>query len=166
MTQPPIKPLTGRRVFLYFLAFFGLITAVLATLTTLAVRTHTGIVTQHPYEEGLAYNKTVAAYDQQQQLGWKGMLTTTPLPNGKLEWQVHLVVKDAAGAQVPMTNVIVKLSRPVDARGSFDATLLPASVGEGYSANVIFPLAGVWEVRAYARSNDDTYQIAKRVVIE
>ncbi|MEQ1705902.1 MAG: FixH family protein, partial [Rickettsiales bacterium] len=64
--------MTGKRVWWYFVAFFGFIAAVNAVMVTLAIRTHSGVVTEHPYEKGLAYNQVVEAEKNQQKLGWNG----------------------------------------------------------------------------------------------
>ena len=78
--------MTGRAVWWYFVAFFGVVAAVNAVMATLAIRTHSGVVTEHPYEKGLAYNQVVAAEAQQEALGWKG---TINYKNGVLNFILH-----------------------------------------------------------------------------
>ena len=57
--------MTARHVWWYFVAFFGFIAAVNAAMVTIAIRTHSGVVSEHPYEEGLAYNAVVHAEKMQ-----------------------------------------------------------------------------------------------------
>lgn len=64
MQQPlpsPRKPLSGRRVLFMFLAFFCVFGSVDAYFVITALGTHPGVVTEHAYEKGLAYNQTLAA---------------------------------------------------------------------------------------------------------
>ena len=59
----------------YFVAFFVVIAVVLVGMVTVAVRTQTGVVTEHPYEKGLAYNETVKQAEIQESLGWNGEIS-------------------------------------------------------------------------------------------
>ena len=63
--------LTGAKVLLILLGFFGLVFGVNALLAYDAVSTFSGEVVAHPYEDGLAYNGQIAAAQAQAQRGWK-----------------------------------------------------------------------------------------------
>lgn len=142
----------------YFVAFFVFIALTDAVLVTLAVRTQTGMVTKHPYEKGLAYNKVITAADKQAQLGWKGDITTTPTTKQKIN--LTFTLRDASGKVIPADNVSATLTRVT--QDGMDFTV-PLKHG---AAEITFPLAGLWEVRLYASSNGASYQQSKRIVVQ
>ena len=143
----------GKRVWRYFLLFFGMIAAVNAAMVTLAIRTHTGIVTEHPYEKGLAYNEVVQAEEKQQALGWKG---TISYENGMLTFSLF----DRAGKRIVPQQVNASISRPTQAGMDFSLTLASKPTP------VHFPVKGLWEVRVDAVSEGVHFQQSKRIVVE
>lgn len=142
----------------YFVAFFLCIALVDGVMVTLAVRTQSGLVTDHPYEKGLAYNNVVQAASQQEQLGWKGTIGfhNTAVKEGTIAF----TVKDAAGKTLTMEKITAVISRP-SAMGS-DFTV---ALHEGDNA-ISFPLEGVWEIRIYATQGDNNYQQSKRIMVQ
>jgi nitrogen fixation protein FixH len=52
------KPLTGRRVFIYFLIFFGIIILVNVLFLKVAVRTNPGVISEHTYEKEMKFEKS------------------------------------------------------------------------------------------------------------
>lgn len=153
--KTPIKktPIKGRTIFFYFLAFFGTIATVDAVMVTLAIRTHTGTVTEHPYEKGLAYNTVVNAQANQEKLGWRGTITVT-------KNRVAFVLFDDSNKLIKPDFIKAHFSRPTQAGMDFEVEL---NHGE---AQVSFPAKGSWEVRIFASIGDKKYQQVKRVVIE
>ena len=118
----------------YFVAFFAVVFAADAVMVTLALRTHTGTVTKHPYEEGLAYNRTLeaAAAQEAQQL--------TP----KVAYENGALVVTLEGAE----NVIAEIRRPTDSRYDQTVTLTPDAT-RTYRATLDLPLRGQWEARVF-----------------
>lgn len=137
----------------YFVMFFVAIALVDATMVTLAVRTHTGTVTDHAYEKGLAYNRVVAAEATQEALGWKASITLT----GK---QLRVLLRDSNGAPLQAQSIKAHISRPTQAGMDFDVALKDGQ------ATIDFPLKGLWEIRIYALANGHSYQQSQRVVVE
>ena len=144
--------MTGRRVGWYFLAFFGFVAAVNAVMVTLAIRTHSGIVTEHPYEQGLAYNEVVKAADDQESWGWKVKVV---LINDEL--QVQMMDKNNVPLKAESVNVY--FYRPSQTGMDFNMTM------EGMSAKVKFPAGGIWEVRLWARVGIRQFQHTQRIVV-
>jgi len=149
----PTTPLKGKRVFLYFLAFFGMIAVVNGVMIILALRTHTGTVTEHAYEKGLAYNDVVNAKTDQEKLGWKGNIA---LNNNRLTFALF----DASNEPIQPDSVKVQFSRPTQAGMDFEVEL------KNGEASILFPTKGSWEVRVFATVGDKKYQQVKRVVVE
>lgn len=148
----------GRRVFWYFVLFFVTLIAVDVTMATVAIRTQTGVVTEHPYETGVAYNKVVAAYKEQEALGWKGDVS---FKAGVFSFSL----KDSANHPVIAEKVTAQFSRPTQSGMDFSATFAANGNGE-YSVSPSFPAKGVWDVRLFATQGDKHYQHPQRIVVE
>lgn len=152
--------LTGRRVFFYFLAFFLLIAAVNAVMVALAIRTHSGLITDHPYEKGLAYNKVVVAEEAQEKLGWSGLIELRHPREGGNPFAIYFELKDKSGAIIHPEKTTATISRPTQDGMDFAIELGAAETP------VKFPAKGVWEVRVDAVVGDKNYQQSKRIVVE
>ena len=63
--------LTGAKVLLILLAFFGVVFGVNGLMAYDALSTFRGEVDPHAYQDGLAYNSQIAAAAAQTQRGWK-----------------------------------------------------------------------------------------------
>lgn len=142
----------------YFVLFFVVIALVDTVMVTLAVTTHTGTVTDHPYEKGLAYNKVVEAAQAQKNLGWKGQIDfkVTDGNSGVLTF----TLTDESGAVIIPDSVKADFFRPAQAGMDFSIVL------DEEKTSVEFPLPGLWEARIYAKKGKQTYQQAKRIVIQ
>lgn len=156
MTAAPLK---GRNVFFYFLAFFGFIAAVNAVMVTLAIRTHTGTVTEHAYEKGLAYNDVVRAEVDQEKLGWKGAITLEKSHENLNAYAITFLLKDRNGTALHPTETTAKIFRPTQAGMDFEVAL------KNNEASITFPDKGLWEVRVFATLGKVHYQQVQRVVV-
>ena len=145
--------MTGRRVAIYFVAFFGFIIAVNAVMMTLAIRTHSGTVTDHPYEKGLAYNQVVEAQQNQEALGWKGSINYR---NGALSFDLH----DKNNLPIAPEKTTAIITRPTQQGMDFTVEL------KGAETPVSFPENGLWEVRVDAEHEGVHYQQSKRIVVQ
>lgn len=145
--------MTGRRVFSYFVAFFGFIVAVNAVMITLALRTHSGMVTDHPYEKGLAYNRVVEAEQEQAALGWKSTLN---YEGGML----HFELRDRENNLIVPDKLTANFTRPSRQGMDFSVEMKAAD------AIVDFPVRGLWEVRVVAVHQGVHYQKSRRIIVE
>lgn len=154
-----ILPLTqGYRILAYFLAFFGCLLLVDGVMVTLAIRTQTGMVTEHPYEKGLAYNKVVQAAATQEALGWKGDIVFTQ--TGKDKGTLALKVKDVSGNILVFENIKADIYRPTQAGMDFTVPF------HDDVAKIAFPRKGLWEIRIYATKGHQAYQQSTRIIVE
>jgi nitrogen fixation protein FixH len=142
----------------YFVMFFVGLAVVDGVLVTLAVRTQTGVVTDHAYEKGLAYNEVVDAAAAQAALGWKGAIEFVPSAGNA--GTLRLKLSDTSGKLLTLDSATATIIRPTQAGQDFEVTL---SNGE---APVTFPEAGQWEVRIFANVGGTPYQQSKRIVVE
>lgn len=152
--------MTGKRVFWYFAAFFGFIAAVNAVMMTLAIRTHSGVVTDHAYEKGLAYNQVVAAEKAQRELGWMGELILRHSREEENPFALLFTLKDKAGNPIAFDKATATITRPAGQGMDFTLELT------GERTPVAFPANGVWYVRVDAIAGDKNFQHSKRIVVE
>lgn len=147
----------------YFVIFFLALTLIYATMVTIAIRTQTGIVTQHPYEQGLAYNHIVQASEKQTMLQWKGDIHYDSISRqkGKLSFILH----DASGNLLVPEKVSASITRPTQAGMDFTLPLQAAPSGM-FETDITFPQEGLWEIRIYTQSPEGTYQQSRRLVLE
>lgn len=137
----------------YFVLFFTIIAAVNAVMVTMAIRTHTGTITDHPYEKGIAYNQVVKAESKQEELGWKANIN---LNNNILQ----VSFKDAHDAVLHADKITARMIRPTQEGMDFEVAL------ENGQTSVDFPVKGLWEIRIFASIEGQSYQQSKRVVVQ
>jgi nitrogen fixation protein FixH len=145
--------MTGKQVALYFVAFFGFIAIVNAAMVTLAIRTNSGVVTEHPYEKGLAYNKIIDAEKKQEELGLNNVL------NYK-DGMLHFELRDKNNKIITPESATVTITRPTMQGMDFVIEL------KGIDTAIDFPAKGLWELRVNAKIDGNNYQQSKRIVIE
>ena len=143
----------------YIVAFFVVVAVLDGIFVYVATSTHTGVVTEHAYDEGLAYNETVAAADAQKQLGWQSEIVLTG--NRMLSFSL----KDTDGK--PLTGAVVKAQfmRPTQAGMDFSLELSESADGV-YTAPVTFPVDGLWDVRVFALEGEHDFQAHERLVVK
>lgn len=146
----------GKRVLLYFVLFFGLIIVVNIILVRLALGTFSGTVSTHPYEDGLAYNRVIAAEKAQAALGFTHR---AHYANGAL----HLTLRDAKGAVLTPHSAHAQFRRPAQKGHDVSATLT------GEITPISLPLKGVWDVQIDAEilhnAAPQHYQVNTRIVV-
>jgi len=145
--------MTGKQVALYFVAFFGFIAIVNAAMVTLAIRTNSGVVTEHPYEKGLAYNKIIDAEKKQEELGLNNILN---YKDGLL----HFELRDKNNKIITPESATATITRPTMQGMDFVIEL------KGVDTAIDFPAKGLWELRVNAKIDGNNYQQSKRIVIE
>lgn len=140
----------GKLIFIYFLAFFALIIVVNSIFIYVALGTHSGVVTEQPYEKGLAFNETLAKAKAQVNLEH-----TVSYESGVLRWSL------------PMGNAVVNANivRPVQDGYDFEIPL--KHMGGGiYEANPTFPLKGAWTANLKAIWDNQQFQTSHDFIAE
>ena len=142
----------------FFVMFFGVIFAVNAVFVTVALKTQTGMVTQHPYEEGITYNRTLDEAAREKALGWRADIE---LRGGNT---ISLTLHDKDNAPIKHADIVAKAVRPV--QDGYDFELALTDQGNGvYSAPADFPLPGQWDIRIYAKWKGTSYQHSKMLIV-
>jgi nitrogen fixation protein FixH len=152
-----IKKTSDKWIPWYFVAFFVVLAILDGIFVAIAVSTHTGVVTEHAYKKGLDYNKTVAASERQDILGWHGRINI----NGTL---LSFYLEDKNGSVIEHAYVKAYFSRSTQDGYDFSEPLVSQSNGN-YSKNIDFPLKGQWDVIIEVQWNQKQYQQSKRIII-
>ncbi len=78
-TSSPSYQITGRKVLVTMVCFFGIIAVVDGIMIYQAVSTFGGLETKDAYRKGLAYNQRIAESAAQEQLGWSEKVAFDPV---------------------------------------------------------------------------------------
>jgi nitrogen fixation protein FixH len=102
--------LTGWHVLAIVTGFFTVVTAVDVGFVVMAVKTFPGEVSSTPYEDGLAYDRSLAQLRAQERLGWRA--TAAAEPSG-----ASVEVRDRAGKPIAGLALTGTLEHPATAAG-------------------------------------------------
>lgn len=141
----------------YFVAFFVVLAILDGIFVYLANSTHTGVVTEEAYQKGLDYNKTIAAAEAQEALGWG---SKTELKND----QLLSLITDANGNPLVGARVRAQFFRPTQDGSDFVVPLMEVSDGR-YVSSSLAAKPGQWDVRIFVEWKQLQYQKAQRIVV-
>ncbi len=139
MRSPTI--ITGRMVLYGILMFFGVIVLVNGIFVYFAMDSWPGLSTENAYEEGKAYNKTIAIQEAQQALGWSSRVTLLKGDNERHLFRIDF--RDEQDQPLSGLNVSTAFTRPVGDKNMIELSLTEVSDGL-YEGSVALPLAGRW----------------------
>jgi nitrogen fixation protein FixH len=143
-TLPSERPLTGRHVLMITVGFFLAVFAVDGVFVYRAIATFPGEVSATAYEDGLAYDRTLAARDRSAALGWKVEVAAGAVPG-----RVIARISDAAGAPLAGLTVSGDLTRPATDAGRKRLEFRPLRPGV-YQAEAGIGRGG-WDLTLEAR---------------
>lgn len=147
-----------------FVGLMALVVAVNGTLIYFALHTFSGLDTDHAYQEGLDYNKTLAAAAASAALGWQANIAVTPIATGD-RLTLHLVDKN--GQAITGLTITGQMVRTVSAAldQSIALSPVPGSPGD-YQTDVTLPARGNWELRLEARGDGPEWQLIEHLFIK
>ena len=134
--------LKGWHVLAAFVVFFGVDIAVNAYFMVSAYKTFPGETSLTPYEDGVAYNATLAQKRAQAALGWR--LAAGLDGRGRIRVDAF----DRTGAPIRGLKVQVHLERPATQAGARDVPLTEAAPGVYLGA--ASALGGAWDLAVTA----------------
>ena len=114
MTALSKKPLTGRTVLVYLLAFFGVVIGANLVMMKLAMDTLPGTEVDSAYRASLAFNSDVAAARAQEHRGWQVNAHVERKTDGIA--LVAVEARDKNGAPLAGIGFTARLARPTDKR--------------------------------------------------
>lgn len=147
LASPP--PLTGRKVLVMLLAFFGVVIGVNLVMMRLAIQTLPGTEVDSAYSASLAYDGEIAAARDQDARHWKVDAHIARGSGGGATLQVE--ARGADGKPISGIKFQGRLERPTDRRA--DKVVSLAEVGIGiYRGNAATAEAGQWDLVLEAES--------------
>ncbi len=129
----------------YFLVLFFVVIAIVnAFFVYIAINTHTGVVTENPYQKGLEYNAVLEKSRAQPDID-----QFAKYENGILRW----TLKNTDGTPIEQAEVTANLVRAIEQ--GYDTELIFTHKGGGiYEADVgTLPKAGLWIARLKSQWN-------------
>jgi nitrogen fixation protein FixH len=143
----------GWHVRVGLLAFFGAVIAVDVGFAIQAYRTFPGEVSATPYEDGLQFNRTLAARAEEKSLGWRAAIQATVLGAGSNPGSgrvlLRISIKDAAGLPVRDLKISGRLERPATEAGALAPRF--TETGPGIYQAVVPETPGAWDLTLNAR---------------
>lgn len=121
------KILTGKRVLLYLLLFFGATFAVNGYMMKRAIETLPGVAVDSPYEAGQRYNKEIAAAAAQASRSWKVDARVERDPDGRARLQVN--ARDSESKSLAGLAFTARLEWPADKRRDIPVRLTEREAG-------------------------------------
>ena len=148
-------PLRDRIIPWYFVMAFMVVFAVNGVFVYMATSTHSGVVSEHAYEQGLEYDSLRATAAQQTALGWQADLQ---LQLGKIVLQLI----DADGK--PLEDAAAQVLARWPVKQGQDVTLILTPQGGGaYTASRPLPRKGQWDVTVNIEWKQHAHQFRKRL---
>ena len=166
MTEIPSdhKPLSGRTVLLWLLAFFGVVIAMNIVMMTLAIQTLPGTEVDNAYRAGLAYNGEIGAAQAQNARGWK--VGAELVRDADAHAAIRIEARDKSGAPLAGLAMSARLMRPIDSRADRVFALTEREAGIYHGAAVDVP-AGQWNLVIEAdRGGSRLFLSHNRVVLK
>lgn len=155
------RPLSGRTVLLWLIAFFAVVSLANGILIRAAVTTFGGVETASSYQAGLAFTREAAAARAQDALHWQVKASVRPFAERTL---VEIDARDAAGRPLPGLQASVNLSHPADRRADQPVTL--SEDVSGHFRGTAAPIAGQWDVVIeLSRDGERLFRSRNRVVL-
>lgn len=152
--QPARKNPKDKWIPLYFVAFFAVIALVDGIFVYMAVSTQTGVVTEHAYEKGLAFNETLAEARAQ-----PALQQSATFEDGLLRWRLA----DEGGAAITHADVSAHIKRPVQDGFDFDIKL--EHKGDGlYEAAIQTPQKGLWQAGLKSVWDNQKFQTSLKFI--
>jgi len=137
------KPLTGTKVFLMLVAFFGIVIGVNVTMMKLAIATLPGTDVDSPYSAGLTYDREISAAQDQAARKWQVNAHIERRADGAATLQVD--ARDAKGQPMSGLNFGGRLERPTDKRADLAVELSEVGIGI-YRGNAAAVAPGQWDL--------------------
>lgn len=156
------KPLTGTKVFLMLVAFFGVVIGVNVTMMKLAIATLPGTDVDSPYAAGLTYDREISAAQDQVARKWKVNAHIERRNDGGAVLQVE--ARDAGGQPLTGLKFGGRLERPTDKRADLAVELTEAGIGL-YRGNAVSVAPGQWDLVIEGEARGERVFLSRNRVI-
>ncbi len=144
-SMPKVKrrgELTGFKVLMWLLIFFGVVFAINGVMVREAISTFGGVETNSSYQAGLMFEKNVADAQRQEALHWQvdGKLAR----DGAGRAVLNITARDAKGAPLAGLTADARLAHPANER--LDHVIALQAAGAGVFRGSAEAQAGQWDL--------------------
>lgn len=146
-----------------FAGSLGVVVAVNGALVYFAIASSTGLVNEHPFDQGSSYNRVLNAGEAQDALGWRG--TVSFAETGAQRGELAAQFTDHDGRALTGLTVTAHVVRPVEPLPAVTVALSETAAGR-YAGAAELSRLGQWEVRIAARRGGDLFEFAERIVVK
>ena len=149
-----------------WLAAIILVLLVNAGFIITAVMTNPGLVDKDYYEKGRDFEQEFSTLKEtRHRLGWKMHLEAVQAPHTNQTARYTLSAADRTGIPVAADQVIIRAYRPSDASSDFTTEMQEVTPGI-YTAELTFPLKGLWDLTAILHKGDDQLKVTRRINVQ
>ena len=107
---PGGRPLNGWKALAIFCGLFSIVLIANGALSYFAIKSFSGEVIPHPYENGLAYNREILAARAQNNRNWRVDVALTKLSSDKTE--ISIIARDKNGNTLQHLNFDARIEAP------------------------------------------------------
>jgi nitrogen fixation protein FixH len=152
----------------WVLAWIGGILLVLAVniaFIVTAILTNPGLVDKNYYEKGKAQEQNF--FKQQEarnRLGWQMKLDAVRKPVVGQSARYSFSIVDTKGLPIDGDTAVISAYRPSDVNADFSTEMQKIAPGI-YTAELTFPLKGIWDISAKLTKGEDSLKVAHRISV-
>jgi nitrogen fixation protein FixH len=157
-----MKPLTGTKVLVMLIAFFGVVIGVNATMMKLAIATLPGTEVDSPYAAGLTYEREISAAHAQAARNWQVDAHVERRSDGSATLQID--ARDAAGRPLSGLAFAGRLERPTDKRADLAVEVAETGIGT-YRGEAAAVAPGQWDLVIEGASHGERVFLSRNRVI-
>jgi nitrogen fixation protein FixH len=133
---------------------------VIAASIIIGIKSFEGTVTEHPYEEGIAWDETRR---KKAELGWNVVIEKRDLRIGQNE--IFILTLDKFDKPLADAEIALMISRP--ATSAYDREFDTIKLSEGrFRTTIDFPLYGYWDIIIQANQNGNNISYKQKVFVE
>ena len=137
------KPLTGRKVVLLLVAFFGVVIGVNLVMMRLAIQTLPGTEVDSAYSASLVYGREITAAHDQNARNWK--VDAHVERNGQGGATLQIEARDDNGRPMSGLKFQGRFERPTDRRADLPVVLAEVGIGV-YRGSALAMAPGQWDL--------------------
>ncbi len=131
-----------------------------------AIVTNPGLVDKDYYRKGRDLEQEfVERRRTRERLGWRMELTAVRKPHVDQPARYTFHVVDKGGVPVDGDRAVISAYRPSDASSDFRTEMQRIAPGT-YSAELTFPLKGIWDLTATLHKGPDSLKITRRISVQ
>jgi len=154
------RPITGRTVLIYFIAFFGIVFAMNFFMVRVAISSFSGVETESSYKAGLSFKNDVAAAHAQDARHWN---VEASLQRGDAT-RVTITARDAEARPLAGLTPEVRLAHPTDKRRDVAVEFVETTAGQFQSLTAL--PQGQWDlVIGFKRGDEFVFRSKSRITL-